>query len=264
MNLAIYVIFGVLGLIIGSFLNVVVLRLHTNRISKGRSKCSRCGHVLKSNDLIPVLSFIMLWGRCRYCKTRLSIQYPIVEIITSIVFVLIAWKVGMNFAIFSFAGLVSFGLYALAFSLLIAMSVYDIHHFVLPWKLMRRFLIVAFFTPIILGIIGDGISLEHLVSGFIVAFPLWLVWYFSRGRMIGFGDIELMTGMGFLLGISGGFAAVIMGFWIGAGFIFLKIILTRTILSGKTQIPFGPFLVIGLFVAFVFNITMNSFILKLI
>lgn len=264
MNLAIYVIFGVLGLIIGSFLNVVVLRLHTNRISKGRSKCVRCGHVLHSNDLIPVLSFLMLGGRCRYCKTRLSIQYPIVEMATAVLFVLLAWRIGMDYSLLSFMGLLSFTLHAIAFCLLIAMSVYDIHHFVLPWKLMRKFLIVAFATPIILGIFSDGISLENFVSGFIVAFPLWAVWYFSRGRMIGFGDIQLMCGFGFLLGISGGFAAVILGFWIGAAFIFLKMLLTFKLLSGKTQIPFGPFLVAGLFVAFLFNITMSSFVIKLI
>lgn len=264
MNLAMYVIFGALGLIIGSFLNVVVLRLHTNSISKGRSKCVRCGHVLQSKDLIPVLSFIMLRGRCRYCKTRLSPQYPIVELITSAVFILLAWKIGLDYGIFSLVGLISFALYAISFCLLIAMSVYDIHHFVLPWKLMRKFLIIAFATPIILGLLTNGVSLENFVSGFIVAFPLWAVWYFSRGRMIGFGDVQLMCGFGFLLGISGGFAAVIMGFWIGAIFIFLKMIATFKLLSGKTQIPFGPFLVIGLFIAFIFDITMNSFVIKLI
>ncbi len=264
MNVAIYIFFGLLGLVIGSFLNVVILRLHTNRISKGRSKCTRCGHTLKTMDLVPVLSFIMLRGRCRYCKTRLSIQYPLVEIITAIVFALLAYRIGMDFYLFSFMGMLSFALYAISFCLLIAMSVYDIHHFVLPWTLMRKFLIFAFFTPIILGLLGNGITLENFVAGFIVAFPLWAVWYFSKGRMIGFGDIQLMCGFGFLLGISGGFAAVIMGFWIGAGFVFLKMLLTRTMLSGKTPVPFGPFLVVGLFIAFVFGITMNSFIINLI
>ncbi len=264
MNLSVYVIFGVLGLIIGSFLNVVVLRLHTNRISKGRSKCARCGHVLHANDLIPVLSFLMLGGRCRYCKTKLSIQYPIVELITGFLFVLLAWRIGLDHSLFSFLGIVSFALYAISFCLLIAMSVYDIHHFVLPWKLMRKFLIFSFVTPIILGIFGEGISLENFVSGFIVAFPLWAVWYFSRGRMIGFGDVQLMCGFGFLLGISGGFAAVIMGFWVGAIFIFLKMLFTLKLLSGKTQVPFGPFLVLGLFIAFIFDITMSSFVLNLI
>lgn len=264
MNVALYIVFAALGLIIGSFLNVVVLRLHTKTISKGRSKCMRCGHILSGKDLVPVFSYLALGGRCRYCRSKISVQYALVEITTSFVFLMIAMKISSVFEILSLGWIVSFILYAAVFSLLIAMSVYDFHHFILPWKLMRKFLVLSFMTPVVLGILGNGVSYQNFVSGFIVAFPLWAVWYFSRGRMIGFGDVQLMCGFGFLLGISGGFAAILLGFWIGAGFIFLKMILTRKILDGKTQIPFGPFLAIGAFLAFVFGINMTSFFFSLI
>ena len=110
----------VLGLIIGSFLNVVVLRLNTGEsIIKSRSKCFSCGHRLGFFDLIPVLSFVFQKGRCRYCQSKISRHYPLVELITGIVFVLTALK------IFNFQNLLSLIFYWAMFSILIAVSAYD-------------------------------------------------------------------------------------------------------------------------------------------
>lgn len=125
---------------------------------------------------------------------------------------------------------------------------------------MRIFLIFSFLGPLVYGFLTSGVTLEHFVAGFITAFPFWALWYFSRGRFIGFGDVELMCGFGFLFGISGGFAAALLGFWAGAIFVFLKIIFTGKMLSGKTQIPFGPFLAIGAFTVFLLDVTLRSFI----
>ncbi len=264
MNMALYALVGALGLIIGSFLNVVVFRLHTKKISKGRSICNKCGHTLRSHDLIPVLSFIFLKGRCRYCKLRMSLQYPLVEILTAVIFILLYYKLGSENVITSITGNLMFAYYAFVFSLLIAMSVYDLRHYILPWKIMRIFLVVAFLGPIAYNFFNFGVSLENFVCGFITAFPFWALWYFSKGRLIGFGDVLLMCGIGFLLGISGGFAAIILGFWAGAIFVFLKVVFTGKLMSGKTQIPFGPFLAIGAFVAFILNISLSTFVIGIL
>ncbi len=263
MNIVLYGFIFILGIVIGSFLNVVILRLHTNKISKGRSRCSKCAHVLSAKDLVPVLSHLFLKGRCRYCHSRLSLQYPIVEIMTAFVFVLIFWRVSNTYSEL-WQIVLFFIVYAKIFSLLIVMSVYDIRHYILPWKLMKLFLVLCFTVPIIIGFMNNSLSLEHITAGFITALPFWLIWYFSKGRMIGFGDIELMCGLGFLLGISAGFSAILISFWIGAAFVFLKILLSRKMLSGKTQVPFGPFLALGGFIVFIFSMDMMSFAINLI
>lgn len=258
MMITIYLFAGLLGLLIGSFLNVVVLRLHTKTITRGRSKCASCAHTLSGSDLVPVFSFVFLFGRCRYCKSRLSWQYPIVEILTALVYVGVAYRsilLGGGDMLYS---IIYFVYFATVFSFLIALSAYDIRHYVLPWKLMRPFLFITFLGGIFIAFLNNDLSFTNFVAGFVVAFPFWVLWHFSKGRLIGFGDILLMMGFGFMFGILGGFSATMFGFWIGAVWVLLKMLFTRTLLSGKTQIPFGPFLVAGAYAAFISGLTLNS------
>jgi leader peptidase (prepilin peptidase)/N-methyltransferase len=265
MNLIFYSIVGLLGLVIGSFLNVVILRLHTKKISKGRSKCSHCGHTLNTADLFPVISYLFLKGRCRYCGVRISKQYITVELMTAAVFILMAIKfIPGGIVSFNFYSALQFFLYVFVFSVLIVLSLYDIRHFVLPWKVMKIFLIASFIIPILIGILGDGVSLANFISGFVVAFPFYLIWHFSKGKLIGFGDIELMCGIGFLLCVSSGFMAVMVGFWMATIYVFLKMLVSQKILHGKTQIPFGPFLALGLFVVFFMNYNLNDLVLNIL
>lgn len=259
MEIAWYVIFGLLGIVIGSFLGVVVFRLHTKRINKGRSMCDKCGHALQSHDLIPIFSFLLLRGRCRYCKLRMSWHHPLLEILTGAIFVLLYWKFSTTMNFFNIQTILLFVYYAFIFSVLIAMSVYDSKHFILPWRLMRIFLLATFLGPFVISFFNGGVSLSTITAGFITAFPFWLLWYFSKGKLIGFGDVELMCGFGFLLGISGGFAAIMLGFWAGAIYAFLHVLFNGRLIPGKTQIPFGPFLAMGCFVAFLFTVTLKSF-----
>lgn len=261
MNFMIYIFIGLLGLIIGSFLNVVVLRLHTKKISRGRSKCAKCNHTLNTFDLIPFFSFIFLGGRCRYCGSRISIQYPLVELFTALTYVAIYYRVSMLNNLGVEHTVLYFIYYSIIFSLLIALSVYDIRHLILPWKLMKQFLLFAFIGSIVIAFLNLNFSYLNLISGFIVALPFYLIWYFSKGRLIGFGDIMLMCGFGFLLGILGGLSAIIFGFWIGTIFIFLKMLFSSKKLKKETQIPFGPFLVLGFFVAFIFDLTIYKLVL---
>ncbi len=261
MNLITYFVFGVLGLIIGSFLNVVILRLHTKKISKGRSKCSHCGHTLSTGDLFPVFSYLFLKGRCRYCGVRISKQYVLVELLTAIVFILLAMRIiPENLMFLNIYHVFEYLAYGFVFSLLIVLSVYDLRHFILPWKIMRIFLITSFLIPLFFGILGDGFSLKYFVSGFIVAAPFYAIWHFSKGKLIGFGDIELMCGSGFLLGITSGFIATMVGFWSATIYVFLKMIISQKIMHGKTQIPFGPFLALGIFITFLLNLNLSDLV----
>ena len=121
------IIFG-LGLIIGSFLNVVILRLNTGRsIAKGRSACPRCSNTLSWYELIPVFSFLGLRGKCRSCKAPISFQYPLVELLSAIIFVLLYSKIFLVEG-FSFLTLLSFVFACTVASLLLVIFVYDIRH----------------------------------------------------------------------------------------------------------------------------------------
>mgnify|MGYP000081241563 CR=1 FL=1 len=112
--------------------------------------------------------------------------------------------------------------------------------------------------------LNNNLSLSTFITGFVVALPFYLIWFFSKGRLIGFGDIMLMCGIGFILGIASGFLAVMFSFWIGVIFILLKVIFERKLLKRDTQIPFGPFLVIGLYLVFILNLTFYKLIMLII
>src|ERR1035437_5579006 len=126
MVLILTIIFFVFGLIIGSFLNVVILRLNTKRSLGGRSACMSCMNKLSWYELIPVFSFLGLKGRCRNCKTKISIQYPLVELVTGLIFASLFLKFQyvffLNTLMFSFI----YAYYAVMFSLLIVIATYDL------------------------------------------------------------------------------------------------------------------------------------------
>ena len=248
----------VLGLIIGSFLNVVVLRLNTGEsIIKSRSKCFSCGHRLGFFDLIPVLSFVFQKGRCRYCQSKISRHYPLVELITGIVFVLTALK------IFNFQNLLSLIFYWAMFSILIAVSAYDFKHQIIPNKLVYLFVslsllfvILSFAVPMDIGTslapLGRGHSglFLYLLSGTLFFAFFALMWLVSRGKWLGFGDAKLALGLGFLLGPWNSLAAFLFSFWLGGLVGIFLMALKKKRFNLKTQIPFAPFLVVGSFLAF--------------
>src|SRR3989344_7311171 len=129
------IIFFTLGLIIGSFLNVVIYRLHTGKSLGGRSTCMSCSTTLSWYELIPVFSFLGLKGRCKNCSTKISIQYPLVELATGLIFASLFLKL-QTFG-------VSYVYYALMFSLLVVIAVYDLKHKIIPDKLSFIFGLLA-------------------------------------------------------------------------------------------------------------------------
>src|SRR4051812_18016940 len=126
------IIFFVLGLIIGSFLNVVILRYNTQKTFGGRSACMSCESTLSWYELVPVFSYLFLGGRCKSCKTQISIQYPLVEIVTGLIFIFLFLKYQEVFFLNTFEFTVTFAYYATMFSLLVFIAGYDLRHKIIP------------------------------------------------------------------------------------------------------------------------------------
>src|SRR3989338_109824 len=266
--------FFIFGAIIGSFLNVVVLRYGTKSIS-GRSYCFSCGKTLRWFELIPLFSFLIQGGRCRSCHTRISSQYPLVELATGLVFATIAWKEFFAFFSFSFLSTIYYLLSTILWSLLIALSVYDLKHKIIPDALVYTacflsFLIFSFrFFSTNYHLLSTSYLLD-LVAGPLFAAPFALLWFFSKGRAMGLGDAKLVMLFPWFLGIANGLSAVFIGFWLGA-LVSLCALLLKSLASLfpqhlypnlrnkvkyvglKTEIPLGPFLVLGLFLVYVFG-----------
>jgi leader peptidase (prepilin peptidase)/N-methyltransferase len=234
------------GAIIGSFLNVVILRLPAGETLTGRSHCVKCNHTLGGLDLVPVLSFVFLKGRCRFCEAKISFRYFIVESITGLLFA--AALIYLNPV--SFAGAALLLKYWLALSVLLAVFAIDFEHFLILDQVVFPAAALIFASNIILDLILhiNILSLySHTVSGLLAAAVLWLlfflVWFFSKGLWLGFGDVKLAALLGLILGwpliLVGFMLAVILG---GAVSAFLLLFKGKTL---KTRIPFGTFLALG-------------------
>lgn len=251
----------VLGLVIGSFLNVVIFRLDTeNDIVNSRSKCLSCGHLLAWRDLVPVLSFLGLKGKCRYCRTKISWQYPLVEIASGLTFVALFSEVFGPFDLLAlaeairltFTNLLSFVALAYIFSALLLISVFDLRSYLIPDKVVYPAIAVALLWRIltagagsaaaVLSILGPAL----LAGGFFYALVL-----LTRGKGMGGGDVKL----GFLLGLVLGFPDILLALFIA--FIMGALVGVYLIRMGKkkmkSMLPFGPFLVLGFLVSFFFG-----------
>lgn len=279
----------IFGLAVGSFLNAVIYRLEKeesvvlDKFSKGndkkkkkmaRSYCPHCGTALCWHDLIPVLSFVFLRGKCRYCNEKISIQYPIVEIVTGILFVLIARNVfNLEFGVLDLFWIPDSGfrILTLCYMLhvicsMIVIFVYDLKHYIIPDKILFPAIVVSimyqaasimyaqdyasYFIPNTLYYFGAA----FLASGFFLALVV-----FSKGRWMGMGDVKLAFLMGLILGWPGILVALFLAFTLGATVGILLVLISggpfflRERFSKnwglKSQIPFGPFLIVGTFIA---------------
>jgi prepilin signal peptidase PulO-like enzyme (type II secretory pathway) len=260
-------------------LNCLAYRLEKGEKPTGRSYCPHCKHTLSWQDLLPVFSFIMLKGKCRYCGKKISWQYPAVEIATGLLFLLI-----FNFSAYGgpaagwqFQNLGTALYLFITTSFLIIIFVYDLKHFLIPDKILFPLIGIVFLYRVF-GIL----NLEHWnlfrisnlefrifdlinpLSAAIGAGIFFLtIFLISQGRWLGFGDVKLVFFMGLFLGYPEIIAALFFSFFIGAvagtGLIFLK---KKTM---KSEVPFGPFLITGTFIALFWGralIDWYSFLLK--
>ena len=258
------VIFFVLGLIIGSFLNVVIFRFNTKRSLGGRSACMSCMNKLSWYELIPFFSFLGLKGRCRNCQTKISIQYPLVEMLSGLIFAGIFFKFENIYNFFDFGFIITYIYYAVIFSLLLVIAVYDLRHKIIPDALSFVFVVLAFFGLFLFSSNSFPLFYPHIptvlefLSGIFVALPFALFWFVSSGRWMGLGDAKLALGIGWLLGLAGALSGLVLAFWFGA-IIGLSLVIFRKSYGMKSEIPFGPYLAFGAFLTFVFNLNLFGF-----
>ena len=255
-------IFFILGLIIGSFLNVVIIRLNTEKSFGGRSACMSCQNQLVWYELVPVFSFLFLRGRCRNCKARISIQYPLVEFATGLIFALLFLKFsvyGGQYIFFTPEFFISYAYYAVMFSLLIVIATYDLKHKIIPDTLAMVLGILAFvglffFNPNVSFLPYFHFpSFLDFFSGVLVSAIFALFWLVSKGTWMGLGDAKLSVGLGWLLGFSLMLSGVVIAFWIGA-VVGLALVIFSKKHGMKTEIPFAPYLVLGALLAFLFEL----------
>lgn len=236
----------ILGLFIGSFLNVVILRLHRQEsFVKGPSKCLFCGHRLYPKDLVPLFSYLFQKGRCRYCSQRFSHQYPLVEFFTGLSFVLVFWKVVPSLDIYQMTSLQFLHLldWWTLVSFLIIIFVYDFKYYLILDKVVLPAIVIAFLANIVLGF-----SIFNLVFAAVIGGGFFLLQFvISKGKWIGGGDIRLGVLMGVILGWPHILTALFISYILGSLFSIFLIIFGRKDWGDK--IPFGTFLSLGTFVS---------------
>jgi prepilin signal peptidase PulO-like enzyme (type II secretory pathway) len=257
MEVIFYIFVFLFGTIIGSFLNVVIYRLGTgSSIAHGRSMCFSCGNTLSWYELIPVLSFLAQHGKCRKCKSKISWQYPAVETTTGLLFLLTFWE--FNSQIFQMV------FYWVIMAVLVVIAVYDLRHKIIPNGFVYAFTALA----LVQLIWTLNVQIWDWWAGPILFLPFAGLWAVSRGTWMGFGDAKLAWGIGWFLGLYAGTSAIILSFWIGAlwglGLIALshihKLLPGKKAFTMKSEIPFGPFLVLGTLLVFFFNIDVFSLV----
>lgn len=243
-------IFFLVGLIVGSFLNVVVYRLRLADTILGRSRCQHCANQISWYDNIPLFSFIFLKAKCRNCKGKISWQYPLIEFFTGVVFLLVG-KYFFNFM--DFFGLWETVFYLIIFSLLLVLLAYDWQYLEVPimiFWIILGFLGINFIVVSILEInMGLGLRNLTLVPSLIGGFVSWLFFFslvfFSKEKWMGWGDVYVGLLVGLILGWPSIFLGLLLSFLMGS--IYSLIIILRKKGSMKSQIPFIPFLVLGIF-----------------
>ncbi|MCM2339090.1 MAG: prepilin peptidase [Burkholderiales bacterium] len=256
MTFSLAIIFFGLGLIIGSFLNVVIFRFNTQRSFGGRSGCMVCQKKLSWYELFPVFSFIFLRGRCKGCKTKISIQYPIVELLSGFIFLSIFLKFQDVFYFDTLNFTISYAYYVAIFSMFLVIAVYDYKHKIIP-DIFSIFLGVITFIGLFLfedfAFSPHIPSLLQFLSGIFLALPFAFIWLISKGTWMGLGDAKLSLSLGWLLGYGMLLSAGVLAFWSGA-IVGIFLLLFSKKYGIKSEIPFAPFLVLGVFLSFIFEL----------
>ena len=237
-----YVLGGIYGLCVGSFLNVVIYRLPLGmNLAKPGSHCPKCGYALKAKDNIPVLSYLALRGRCRSCRTPISPRYTVVELLN-----MILWLLAVD--LFYDRGFVFTCAVALCASVMISIFFIDLAHMLIPDSLNLSLLalgvLAVFFDP-------DYAWHSHLIGlfvGFLFFYGVYALFYYGFGKdALGGGDIKLAAAAGLLLGWERLLLGLILSSVSAA--IVLSILSRRTQAERDREYPFGPFLAAGFLLA---------------
>lgn len=226
-----------LGLVIGSFLNVCIYRIaREESIAFPASHCTNCGYELKPKDLVPVISYIFLGGKCRSCKENISIKYPLIEILNAILYLLIYLKFGFTLSLFKFC------LFA---SLLIVIGFIDFETKYVYNSTVIFGVIAGVGFAALEWIESKTVPWTYIVGAFIGFGVIYLIVMLTRG--MGEGDIDISLICGLFLGVKGSLVTLFLAIILGG--IVAGIILVFKLKDRKAEIAFGPYLAIGAIIA---------------
>lgn len=234
------VLFLIIGMAVGSFLNVIILRIDTlTTVLYERSHCPKCKKTLRWFDLIPFISFVLLRARCRYCGEKISWQYPAVEIGTGLLFAFLytmfGWWIGLIY-------------YLIIFSLLIVIFVYDIKTKTVPEIFVWITLAIAFLGGWYFGAYTFG---SMLLGGIIAGGFLALLVVISKERWMGAGDIKIGLILGLLTGYPNAVVGLFLAFLLGSAVGIIAILIKKK--TVKEALPFAPFLIISLLITMLYG-----------
>lgn len=233
LQISMYILIFLYGIVIGSFLNVVIIRVpRKESIVKVRSHCENCGYQLKWFDLIPIFSYLVLGGKCRKCKTKISAQHLVLEVLNGILYVFTFFMAGFSLKTI---------LLCLLFSALLALSLIDFKTYEIPVGFQYVILALA----VCQTILDRADWPEHVIGFFAVSVVLYLIYIISKGAAIGGGDVKLMA----VCGLFVGWKLIIFAFLLGC-IVGSVVHIIRMKLSGESHVlAMGPYLSIGVFVA---------------
>lgn len=235
------VLLFLIGIALGSFLNVLIDRLSTGRsFVKGRSYCEHCKKTLRALDLIPLFSYLLLGGKCRFCKKRIPFRLFVVELLIGLTLpALYLFSETMSLPLVSFISL-----FILVYTF-VGIFFADIEYGIIPDLLVIASGIATLFY---LYFTGQNILIHALIGIASLSFFLFL-FIITKGRGMGFGDVKLAFILGFLLGFPNILVALYMAFLTGAS-VSIILVIWRKVSFSKGTIPFGPFLVLSALCAF--------------
>ncbi len=237
LEIFLYIVVFIYGLLIGSFLNVLIYRMpKKENIAVVRSHCMKCNYQLKWYDLVPLFSWLFLRGKCRKCGEKISIQYPIIEATNGILYLLVFYKFGLS---------IESLLYCLLFSALLALSVIDFRTYEIPVGFNYFILILG-----LVRLVTDYVNWSNYVIGFLaVSTFLFIIIIVSKGRAMGGGDMKLMATCGLLIGWKLIVLAFLLGCILGS-----VIHVIRMRVSGEDHVlAMGPYLSMGVALAVLFG-----------
>lgn len=228
-----YIIIFIFGITIGSFLNVCIYRIPLGEsIVTAPSHCMTCGWKLKWYDMVPVFSWLVLGGKCRNCKSKISVQYPIIEGVNGILYVMICAVNGLEW---------SSVIYCFMASALLVLSIIDWRTYEIPFGIN----VFLFVLGVAMTILDRGNLAEHLIGMICVSGLLGILYLLSGGRAIGGGDIKLMFACGLILG----WKLILLAFFLGCIIGSVVHIIRMSVKKAGRMLAMGPYLSAGILLA---------------
>lgn len=257
---------AVYGLALGSFVNALAWRSYKRfqlseakmsakkraselkkvSITRGRSMCPHCEHALSAKDLVPVASWVALRGKCRYCRKKIAVQYPLIEVLFAVLLAIsfAFWP----FQLTSWLGVVTFVIWSQVLVTMVALTIIDKSHQILPTPLVYQFGAMSLALTAVVSYLQKDISVatDALIGAVLLGTLFWAIYVLSHEKWVGGGDVRLLVGIGLLLGWQGGILAVVIASYIGT------LILFGLVITGKykrrMRIAFGPLLLAGSYI----------------